>query len=59
MNGKFDLELTHKLDKETAELLYKAYNATALELTRISIEHNKTPQEVLKTYKQIRDQILE
>ncbi|GEM_PF-2792792 len=53
MNGKFDLELTHKLDSELTKLGFKAANPVAVELTKICIETGKKPAEVLKVYKEV------
>ena len=59
MDGNFDIEMIHKIDKELAELLYKAYNKTAVELSRLCFEYNKTPEEVLEVFKKLRDGILD
>ena len=58
MNGKFELEMTHKIDKELVELGYKAYNLTAVELTKLCLEYKKQPKYVLKIYKEIQKSIL-
>ena len=59
MNGKFDLDITHKIDKDLIELGYKAFNPVAMELTKICVQYNKKPEEVVKVYKQIMKQILD
>ncbi len=53
MNGKFDLELTHKLDEDLLKMGFKTANPVAVELTKICIETGKKPEEVLKVYKEI------
>ncbi len=58
MNGKFELEMTHKLDKELIELGYKGMNPIAVELTKLCLEYDKKPEEVVKTYKKILKELL-
>jgi len=58
MNGKFELEMVHKLDKELTELGYKTFNPTAVELTKICIEQNKTPEEVLAIFMKVQQALL-
>jgi len=53
MNGKFEIDMTHKLDSELAQLGFKTMNPVAMELTKICIEQKKTPKEVLAIYKEI------
>ncbi len=56
MNGKF--ELIHSIDKELVELGYKTFNPTAVELTKLCLEYNKKPEEVVKIFKQIQNSLL-
>lgn len=59
MNGKFELEMVHKLDKELAKLGFKAFSPTAVELTKLCLEYKKTPKEILKIFKEIQKGLLE
>lgn len=58
MNGKFELEMTHKLDEELAKLGFKVFSPTAVELTRLCLEYKKTPKEIVKIFKEIQQSIL-
>ncbi|MEM3411903.1 MAG: hypothetical protein QW735_01100 [archaeon] len=56
MNGTF--ELIHKVDEELLEVGYKHFNPIALELTKICVEYNKDPEEVVEIYKKILKKLL-
>ncbi len=58
LEGKFDL--VHKIEpglKKDVGLI--AYNQIAVELTKIAIENKVKPEEVVSTFKKIRNGILE
>ncbi len=60
MNGKFELEMTHKLDSELKkDVGYVVFNPVAVELTRIAVENKISPDEVLKIFKKIQKGLLE
>lgn len=64
MNGKFQLEMTHGVEdavkKDLKEALgLKIFNPIAVQLTEICFKYNKKPAEVVKIYKEIKEEILE
>lgn len=60
MNGKFELDVTHKIDPKLKEALgYLVVNPTALELTRLAAEYKMKPDEILELFRKIRKGLVE
>ena len=60
MNGKFELDVTHKIDSELKkDVGFIAFNPVAVELTKIAIEYKKKPEEVVAIFKKNRKGLLE
>lgn len=60
MNGKFELDVTHKLDndiKKDVGLL--AYNPIVTNLTELCLKYDKKPEDVVALFKKIRKALLE
>ncbi len=59
MNGKFELDVTHKIDDELKkDTGYVIFNPVAVELTRIAVEYKKRPEDVVAIFKKIRKELL-
>lgn len=59
MNGKFELDVTHKIDEDLKkDTGYIIFNPVAVELTRIALQHKKKPEEVVTIFKKIQRELL-
>ena len=59
MNGKFELDVTHKIDEDLKkDTGYIIFNPVAVELTRIAVENKKKPEEVVTIFKRIQKELL-
>lgn len=51
--------MTHEIDKELVELIYKAINPTTVRLTELALKYDKDPEEVMEKYREIQKKLLD